>query len=61
MWRVFILDGRFHECCLTFFMFIWKWWAWLLHWRMSLEDKWNMVIKMKHLFFFFFVVVDFHG
>jgi hypothetical protein len=28
---------------------------------MSLEDKWNMVIKMKHLFFFFFVVVDFHG
>jgi hypothetical protein len=41
-------------------MFLWKWWAWLLHWRMSLEDKWSMVIKIKHLLFFSFVV-DFDG
>jgi len=41
-------------------MFHWKWWAWLLRWKMSLEDKWSKVIQVKHLIFFPFVV-DFDG
>ncbi len=64
MWCVLTLrkmqDSEFDECCLTLFMFLWKWWAWLLHWRTSLEDKWSKVLQVKHLLFFSFDV-EFDG
>ncbi len=49
-------DSGFDECYLMLFMFLWKWQAWLLCWRTSLEDKRSKALEAKHLLFFSFVV-----